>query len=120
MNKKDIVEEKPYPITISDWLFFLESNTSTNLSLYVLLGSFLIAIMISVIGLGTSFTFYSLIGTFIMVIFLIVIILVLRDTTKQIKNYQNLSQRIILGEITDPKDVRSEYNKFKKEIKKYY
>jgi len=50
-EKDTVTEEKDYPINVSDWLSFLESNASSNMSLYVFLSCIIIALSISSVGL---------------------------------------------------------------------
>jgi hypothetical protein len=52
-----------------------------------------------------------------MVVFYIIIFYYLYYSSGRAKKYQKLSQKIMLGEITEPKDVIEEYKKFKKEFK---
>jgi len=115
-KKVEEQEEKPYPITISDWLIFLQSNASSNIALYVFIGSFLIALSISSVGLDSSTNLISLANSVIIILFITVLLIVWLKSSKQIKNYQRLSQKIILEEITDIKEIRKEYEKFKKKI----
>ena len=115
-KKVEEKEEKKYPITISDWLIFLESNVSSNIALYVLLGSFLFALSISIIRLDSSITPISLIYSVVLIIFIMILSVGWWNSAKQIKNYQRLSQKIILEKITDIEEIRKEYEKFKKDI----
>ena len=112
--------EKEYPITIPDWLAFLNSNATSNMSLYVFLSgsliAFSIAFTISNIGLNNDITPISLIPAGIPFSIFVIILVTLLYANHRIKHYQRLSQKIIEGKITNPKQVLEEYNKFKKKI----
>ena len=41
------VNPRKYPITLSDWITFSESNSSINISLFILIGSFVIAFSVN-------------------------------------------------------------------------
>jgi len=108
-------KKEKYPVTVSDWIVFLESNASSNISLYVLLGTILIALAITVVNfdkLDLDFIIY----TVFLVIVMVIIIARLKHGSDRIKLYQRLSQKIVLGEITDPEDIKEEYKKFMKKI----
>lgn len=108
-RKKTPVKE--YPVTISDWIVYLESNVSTNISLYVFLGAVLIALAVS----SYNFDIYNIVSvgyTGILVIFFLVVICRLKYATDRIRKYQRLSQKIMKGKITEPKQVLEEYEKF--------
>lgn len=113
MSKKKIKKEE-YPITISDWIVFLESNVATNTSLYVLLGTILIALVIALFGLEITTHLFYIFVTLILFIICVLLIGRLSYASKRIKHYQRLSKKIMEGKITDPKKVLEEYNKFKR------
>ena len=112
MNNK----EKEYPISISNWINYLESNSHTNINLFILITTVTLAISLSVI----SYNVNSLAGIITLIVFGIFYIILFYYSNKasnRAKHYQKLSQRIMLGEITEPKEVLKEYKTFKKDFK---
>ena len=116
MNKKQTKMKNGYPVTVSDWITFLESNAYTNTNLYVFMGSILIVIIIALISLDEFFDIFYIFIAEVLVISIFIIIGILGYASKRIKHYQQLSQRIIEGELTNPLKIREEYRKFRKKI----
>ena len=111
VDENDVANDKQnkYPITISDWLVFLESNSQINLSIYVLIGGLIIALSISLSRKLTSIGTSSIISNIILGIFFILAMGILVFISKRAKLYQKLSQKIMEGEFTKPEDIRQEY-----------
>jgi hypothetical protein len=112
INKPEIEKSKEnkYPITISDWLGFLECNSQTNLSIYILIGSLIIALSINLSGLLSKINYYTIVSIVILAIFLSVIVAVFGYISTRVKLYQELTERIIEGELTKPEDILQEYD----------
>jgi len=112
MVEKKIKEEKKYPITVSDWIVHLNNKTSTNKNLLIFFGTMIIVIILGVIGTYQSKNYPSYLTIFVVVLIYVVFIIADRSLRKRvIEPYNNLLERIIRGEITEPKEILEEYKK---------
>jgi hypothetical protein len=114
MPRKKVKAEN-YPVTLSDWITFSESNASINTSLYVLIAGFIIAI--SVKFREINFDVVSIIFLIILFSGLMIGITGLLYASNRTKYYQKLSQLIMEGKIITPEEALEYYKTFRKEIK---
>jgi len=113
MNKNKNVQKKKYPIKISDWINYLNGETSTNITYYAGVITIFILIIITFFELNTMIEGIDDFGLFSIFFFLVIIF----GTFAYIVNdyytapYQDLCMKIIQGEITEPIVILEEYNK---------
>ena len=103
-------EENKYSITLSDWVYFLESNAQSNLNLGIVIYAILVTIGFAFTNLYLD-NLLSILFPIVIIILLIIFIVRSERNIDKAKLYQKLSQKIMLGEITDPKEVLNEYRK---------
>lgn len=114
MKGKD--DNNNYTISISDWINYLESNSHTNINLFILMFTILFSIAITIINFKITGLPDILIYIGLSIFYIVLLVLVFYSS-KRAKNYQKLSQRIMIGEITTSKEILEEYEKFKRDIK---
>jgi hypothetical protein len=116
---KDITENEPYAVSISDWIAILQDKKSTHTNLFIFLASTVIG---SIVIVSQYLRDYSnslvLTGFLLLMIFFLYLLYRLMSAWFQRKNKPiiELYNKIILGEITDPKKIRDEYKKIKDDI----
>lgn len=112
MNNK---KSEEYPIKLSDWIIYLEGLSSTNTSLLVFIGTVFIITIIGVAELYRIYSFPSL-GTLAMIFTLTIFFFKVNKKFQSITlPYQKLSEKIMLGKITQTKRVLEEYKRIKEE-----
>ncbi|MBE3095086.1 MAG: hypothetical protein IMZ52_08650 [Actinobacteria bacterium] len=117
--QKGIEQNEPYNISISDWITILQDKKSTHTNLFIFLASTVIG---SIVIVSQSLRDYS--SSYVVTVFLLLMIFFLyllyrlASAWFQRKNKPiiELYNKIILGEISDPKKIRDEYKKIKDEI----
>ena len=119
MAKKKVEEGKSYPITISDWIIFLNGEASTNVSFYAFFITIFIIIIIMYIEFNAIIEGFTKLGAFFIYLLLVFIIGVFAKIINDYftRPYQELCQKIMEGTITEPKNILEEY--YIKEIKKH-
>jgi len=111
MVKKKELKEKPYPITISDWIIHLNNKSLTNTNYLIFVGTVVIAVIIGIIAKEQSS--YIMLPT-VVLIFVVFRIFEYILRKKAIEPCNKLMERIIRGELTEPKEILEEYKKIPK------
>jgi len=111
------LKEKEYPVTISDWILFCESNASLNTSLWSVFLTCLLVLAVANIALSNTNNSIFLIisATFFVISILLLTVTLL--TSLKVKKFKGLARKIMLGKITDPEEARDEYINFMRKIK---
>ena len=107
-EKPDKPTDEEYKLTTSDWIVYLESKSTRNVSVYLGILSVFVILFISLSN--TIENVYLLIS--LVVVIYIIFLLIDRMMKKKIEPLQNLSQDIILGKITDTKEIRKRYEDY--------
>lgn len=115
--QKDIEQNEKYNISISDWITILHGEKSAFTNLYLFITSAIIGMIIVVPQLVKDSMGSNLLASIVLVVLLVFLYGVFRlfswKSSKIKKPYEDLYKKIILGEITEPKKIRDEYNKIK-------
>lgn len=118
--QKDNEQNEPYNVSISDWISILQDKTSANTNLYIFLAS---AIIVMIIGMSPSLrdyvSSYLVSGILLLTLFSLYVIyrLMSNKLKRENERFIKLYDRIILGEIIDPKKIRDEYKNILNESK---
>ena len=118
---REIEEEKQYPITISDWIVYLGNTSSMSISLLIFLSSFVVIVIIGLMQWAISGKWTGGLLALTIVIILIIYLLflyVIRFSRKITRKLENLSEKIVRGEITNSKEILDEYKRIKQGDKK--
>lgn len=113
IEKEQAETKQQYPVTVSDWIVFLTSESSANISYYLSFMAVFIAITIAYIEFNNALEGTTKSGAFALYLFLVFILAAFGKLMNDYYTgpYQELSKKIIEGEITDPKKILGEYNK---------
>ncbi len=117
-KKVEEKEEKPYPITITDWITYLTSKSSNDMSLIFFIGY--IAIVV-VLGFSNTYTSLNMNVYLIMGVMLILYFLftkLIERIQNRMNKYQKLLESIMLGAETNPADIKKKYKEIKEEKRK--
>jgi len=118
--KKEIDQNEPYNVSISDWITILQEKKSTNTNLFIFLASSVIGMIIIISqSLDDYSSSYVVTGFILLMIFFLYLLYLSVSRWFQRKNKPiiELYNKIILGEICDLKKIREEYKKIKDDIK---
>ena len=112
-------EEKSYLITTSDWVTYLTSKSSSDMSLI-----FFIGYMAVVVVLGFSDTYTSLnIDVFQIIVIMLLLYFIFTKLIERIQNrmnkYQDLLESIMVGDETNPVDIKKKYKEIKGKKKRW-
>ena len=115
-KKLEEQEEKPYPITIPDWITFLGNKSSTNVNLLVFTGYVSIIVLITLIDNTKNLPLFYML---VVILFGYFIVLgVIEYMGKRTKPYQDLLEEIMKGEIPNPIDIGKKYKEIKEDLEK--
>ncbi len=122
-KKKDeekITEKtKKYPITISDWITFLESESTNYISYYLSFIAIFMAITITIIELNNTLIGNTKVAIWILYLVLVFIlggfVKIIHDY--YVKPYRILLKDIMYGKITKPELIKVRYDKDIKKIR---
>jgi len=117
-KKVEEKEEKPYPITTSDWVTYLTSKSSNDRSLL-----FFVGYMAVVVVLGVSDTYKSLnMNVYLIMGVMLILYLLFTKLIGLIQNrmdkYQKLLESIMLGAETNPIDIKEKYKEIEENKRK--
>ena len=119
--QKDIEQNEPYDVSISDWISFLQERASINLNKLIFIGSSFIALLFALPLIIIEFMGKN-IPSFLSILVLILLVywffrLSYQKLDEEVKPYGDLLIRIMQGKITKPKEILIEYNKINGEKK---
>jgi len=133
MNKKNnSMEEREYSVTISDWLQFLLNTKTTDIHMMISVAAFITAIATISFGIGillieeitifplvpTSAIFFLILGLSAYYFIEIKSLGYHLPPRKEWKKAQKLIDEIIVGNITDPQEIKKDWlNKERKKNK---
>jgi hypothetical protein len=119
--QKERNQNEPYSVSISDWITILQDKTSTYTNLFIFLASTVIGMIIVVPQIVRDSMGSGLLASVMLLLLLgllyLVFLLTSRKSKQVNKPYKELYNKIILGEITDPKKIRDEYKKIPDTLK---
>lgn len=113
---KDIEQNEPYKISISDWITFLTGESSNSINYYLSSTAILVVIFITIIELTNGVEKLNrsdiLVAYFLFVfVFGFVIFFINKYYSKP---YRKLLRKIMYGKIMDVEKIKEEYRKIKK------
>jgi thiosulfate reductase cytochrome b subunit len=117
--QKDIEHNELYDVSISDWISILQDKKTTHANLFIFLASTVIGSIVIVSQYLRDFSnSYVVTGFLLLMIFFLYLLyrLVSEWFKRKNKPIIELYNKIILGELTDPKKIRDEYKKIKDDI----
>lgn len=119
-KKLEEKEEKPYLVTTSDWVTYLTSKSSNDMSLLFYIGYMAVFV---VLGFTDTYTSLNMNVFHIIVIMLLLYLFftkLIGLIQKRIDKYQDLLEHIIVGDETfrTPADIKKKYKKIKEEKRK--
>jgi hypothetical protein len=113
-----------YPLSISDWITILQEKSSIDQTRIIFIISLLLAIVVATPVLATKYIESNFLSMLIILVifslFIIIVIYTIGRGLKNIKPYRILYDRIIKGELTEPKEILKEYKKIIVEKNNFY
>jgi hypothetical protein len=112
--QKDIEQNEPYDVSISDWISFLQERTSIRLNTVIFVGSSFIALIFALPLIVIEFMGKNIPSfIFILVIILLTYLffyVAYKKLDDEVKPFNDLLIKIMQGKIIKPKEILIEYN----------